>query len=68
MNLNELIEAMCFVFDVARKFYFVPGKVENWVILSELNHGGILDFPTKVTYDQNSSLIFFSKSSKSYFV
>jgi len=50
MNLKELIEAMCFVFDVVRKYYFVPGKVENWVIIIELNHGGIFDFPTKVKF------------------
>jgi len=48
MNLKELIEALCFVLDVVRKCYFVPGKVENWIIFIEINNGGILDFPTKV--------------------
>jgi len=48
MSLKDIIEALCFVLDVCRKYYFVPGKVENWVIFLELNHGGIFDFPTKV--------------------
>jgi len=58
MSLKDIIEALCFVLDVCRKYYFVPGKVENWVIFLELNHGGIFDFPTKVSFSHSKKKLF----------
>jgi len=47
-KLEDYMEAICFVLDTVRKYYFVPGKVENWVIIIENNSLGLLDFPTKM--------------------
>lgn len=48
IKVEDCIAALCFVLDTVRKFYFVPGKVENWVIFIESNNAGLLDFPIKV--------------------
>ena len=40
--------ALCYVLSVAREFYFVPGKVENWIIILDASGLGLLSFPFKV--------------------
>jgi hypothetical protein len=48
MDLADFIAALCFVLDTCKKFYFVPGKVENWVIIIESNSMGVFNFPFKI--------------------
>jgi len=40
--------ALCYALSVAREFYFVPGKVENWIIIIDATGLGLLNFPFKV--------------------
>jgi hypothetical protein len=48
LDLTDFIAALCFVLDTCKKFYFVPGKVENWVIIIESNSMGVFNFPFKI--------------------
>lgn len=41
---------MVFYLDLVKRYLFVPGKVENWVILIDTNNVGLLGLPFKVKY------------------
>jgi len=47
-DMKDIISAICFVLDTVKKFYFVPGKVENWIIIIETNGAGLFNFPIKM--------------------
>jgi len=47
-GIEDFIGALCFVLSVAKEFYMVPGRVENWVIMAETSGLGFEDVPFKV--------------------
>lgn len=48
--MRDFISALCFVLSVAKEYYFVAGKVENWVVLIEAGELGLFNFPFKVKF------------------
>lgn len=47
-GIEDFTQAMCFVFSIAKEFYFVPGRVENWIVMVETGELGFEDVPFKV--------------------
>jgi len=47
-GIEDFTGALCFVLSVAKEFYMVPGRVENWVIMAETSGLGFEDVPFKV--------------------
>lgn len=48
MTMDDFTEALCALCWVVEKHCFVPGKVENWVIIVETNSVSMWNFPFKV--------------------
>jgi hypothetical protein len=70
IKLEDFLQALCFVLDTVRKFYFIPGKVENWIIFIENNNEGVFNFPLKVIKSINdvTSVNYTSTLDKLYIV
>lgn len=48
MTIEEFLDALCGLCFPVEKACFVPGKVENWIIIVETNNLSIWNFPFKV--------------------
>jgi len=46
--LDGFLNALCYALSVAQEYYFVPGKVENWIIMIDASGCGLLNFPFKI--------------------
>lgn len=49
MRIEDLLSAFCFLLDSVRRNMFVPGKVENWLIIIDINFMSLFNVPLKVT-------------------
>jgi len=47
-SVDAFINALCYALSIAQEYYFVPGKVENWIIMIDTTGCGLLNFPFKV--------------------
>jgi hypothetical protein len=45
---DDLLSGVCTLLDIVKKYVFVDGKIENWVIIIETNELGLWSFPYKV--------------------
>jgi len=46
--MDDFCDTLCALCSVLEEHCFVPGKVENWVIIIETNNVGMWSFPFKV--------------------
>lgn len=46
-SIEQYIEATVFLMEFAIKYMMIPGKVENWVSLVEMNRQGLTELPLK---------------------
>ena len=47
-SLPEILNGMTYFLDVIMQNMFLPGQIENWVIVSDLNNLGITSLPMNV--------------------
>jgi len=55
MTMDDFCDTLCALCSVLEENCFVPGKVENWVIIIETNNVGMWSFPFKVTIGINKT-------------
>jgi len=48
MSMDDFCDTLCALCAVLEEYCFVPGKVENWVIIIETNNVGMWSFPFKI--------------------
>lgn len=48
LNLDDFISSVIFFLEVIVNNMFLPGQVENWVVLINFNFMGLFTFPIKV--------------------
>ena len=48
MKPDDLLSGFCFLLTAIQKNMFHPGKIENWVILIDINNMSLFNVPLKV--------------------
>lgn len=46
--MEEGIAACTFTMEYVKKFYLIPGQVENWIIFVDFGELGLMNIPFKV--------------------
>jgi len=46
--VEEGIAACTFTMEYVKKFYLIPGQVENWIIFVDFGELGLMNIPFKV--------------------
>lgn len=53
---DNILIAIDFICEVAKNYYYVPGYVEKWVFIIDVNETGVTNFPFNVRIYINLSM------------
>jgi hypothetical protein len=46
INEDQMLKGITYLLEIVMKYYFIPGQVENWVLIMDLNGSGLSSLST----------------------
>jgi hypothetical protein len=51
MDADVIIESLTYLFEIIINGMMIPGQVENWIFIMDLQHMGLTSLPINVFYN-----------------